>query len=34
MMDQFVVWELRGVRILGYRNPAAWHWLEPIRRLP
>ena len=31
-MEQFVVWELRGVRYLGLRFEAAW--LETIKRLP
>jgi len=32
MMDQFVVWELRGVRYLGLRVEGCW--LDTIKRLP
>lgn len=35
MMDQFVVWELRGVKFLCLRRPEPefYHFLERIKRL-
>lgn len=33
MMDQFVVWELRGVRYLCLRTDPASAFLETLKRL-
>lgn len=33
MMDQFVIWQLQGVRYLCLRNPNDYYMLERIKRM-
>lgn len=33
MMDQFVVWSLKGVTYLCLRNVGDWYMLEKIKRI-